>query len=365
MIDHRTARGGAAAPRRASTIAEEMGNRSGSDVTRWLVVPLVSLALVLTGCSSDQGNGDGGANAGGDNDASAGRTELKPIIELGVTEWTGSELNVAIAELLIERRLGYPVTAVEVLDIPDMLDDLESGELDAVLEIWPSSLEDPDRAAFDDDRVETLGPLGVVGQIGWYVPRYVIDADPSLATWEGYASAEVAKRFASIETGTRGRFLGTDPAYIQADEEIIEALSLPFDVVYSGSDAATASALEKAYASEEPILLYWWTPTVEVAEFDLVEVALPERDASCEADVAAGKPRSCGYSPDELFKAGAPDLAERAPDLHQFLRLFTIETDDQLAMIQAVEADGQAVETVAEDWVEENRARWEAWFEEG
>ena len=47
--------------------------------------------------------------------------------------------------------------------------------------------------SFDAGTVENLGPLGAVGKIGWWVPSYVIDENPELATWEGFSSPEAAE----------------------------------------------------------------------------------------------------------------------------------------------------------------------------
>lgn len=288
--------------------------------------------------------------------------ELKPIIELAVTDWTGARLNVAIAEQIIERRLGYPVEAVEVLDTGKMLTDISTGELDAVLELWPSSLDERDRELLASDALDQLGDLGVVGKVGWYMPRSLVEAEPELGTWEGLADPETAARFATGQTGGKGRFLGTDPGYEQFDEEIIEALDLPFEVVFSGSDDATAAEVQEAIERGDPVLLYWWTPTAEITRFDLVEVALPERDRACEADIAAGGPQRCDYPSERLLKVGWPELASTAPDLHRFLMDFELTTADQLRMIDRVENQGEAVAVVAADWIAANADRWEAWL---
>ncbi len=327
------------------------------------------LLMAVAACSSDGSDGDSAGDPAVDASsdsvvatASAARGEFKPVIELAVTDWTAARLNVAIAEQLIERRLGYPVEGVEAIDTRRMLSDLAAGDLHAVLEVWPGSLEERDREVLASGRVERLGPLGVVGKVGWFTPRSVVAADPTLADWEGLADAGVAGRFATAETAPDGRFLGTDPAYVQSDEELIEALGLPFQVVYSGSDAATAAEVERAVNADEPVLLYWWTPTAAIVRFDLVEVALPERTARCEADIAAGRPQACDYPEEPLMKLAWPGLAALAPDLHRFLGNFELTTTDQLLLIDQVENQGISVESAAGEWIDNNSDRWEKWL---
>ena len=295
-------------------------------------------------------------------EASGARTEARPTVTLGVTNWTGARLTAALAELLIERRLGYPVEVVEIGDNRQMLDDLASADLDAVLEVWPSDFLPESQARFAEATVTDLGELGVTTKSGWFVPRYLVAERPELGSWEGYQTQETARLFATAETGTRGRFLGTDPSWFQFDEQIIEALSLPFEVEYSGSEAATITELGRLTDAEEPVLLYWWTPSPEITRFDLVPVALPERTAAC-ADVAATEPQLCDYAEEAVLKLGAVDLAERLPDLYRFLSRFSLTTDQQLVMIDQVDNQGVAPSAAVEQWAEENRDRWESWLE--
>lgn len=204
-----------------------------------------------------------------------------------------------------------------------------------------------------------IGELGAIGKIGWFVPQYVIDEHPELATWEGFADPANAALFATAETGDLGRFLGTDPSYSQYDEAIIANLGLPFQVVFSGSEPATVAELDTRFAAGEPIVMYWWTPTAAVAKYELVNVALPEYTAECYADPAA---IDCDYPEDVLVKVASSQLADKAPDVLGFLEAFTITTDDQLGMLPAVEIDGEDAADVAAAWIADNEAVWSSWL---
>jgi glycine betaine/proline transport system substrate-binding protein len=318
-----------------------------------LAVILAAAALTATACGSDDGGGDGG-------DAAA--TGDKPTISLVINPWTASALNVAVAEQLIESELGYEVETVTVDENEAMFTGLADGNLDAVLEVWPSGLTDTETAFLDDGSVVDIGELGAVGEIGWFVPRYVIDDHPELATWEGYGTPETAALFATASTGDDGRFLGTDPSYSQFDEQIITNLDLPFQVEYSGSEPATVAEVDARVAASEPILLYWWTPTAAVAKYDLVKVELPAYTDECGDHAAAGDGLvDCDYPEDVLIKLASGQLEEKAPDVHAFLQAFTITTDDQLGMLPAAEIDQDPIDDVAAAWIAANEDVWKAW----
>lgn len=309
-----------------------------------IFIAAVAIALVAVACGGD---------AGGDN----------PTITLIVNPWTASRLNAEVAKNIIESELGNPVEISEVNENDAMFTGMADGTLDAVLEIWPSGVTDAETAYFDEGTVVDIGQLGAVGKIGWFVPSYVIDEHPELATWEGYSDPALAALFATAETGDKGRFLGTDPSYSQYDEQIIDNLGLPFEVVFSGSEPATVAEVDARVAANEPIVLYWWTPTAAVAKYDLINVQLPPYTDECGASAAAGDGGvDCDYPEDVLFKAASALLEEKAPDVFTFLENFTITTDDQLEMLPAVEIDGDDPAAVAAEWVANHEDTWRAWL---
>ncbi|MGI8517477.1 MAG: ABC transporter substrate-binding protein [Acidimicrobiia bacterium] len=283
----------------------------------------------------------------------------KPTINLAVNPWTAAALNVEIAKQLIEAHLGYPVEALTIDENAAMYTGMADGTVDAALENWPSGITADEQAFLDEGTVVNIGELGVIGKIGWFVPSYVIDEHPELATWEGFQDPANAALFSTAETGDQGRFLGTDPSYSQYDEAIISNLELPFQVVFSGSEPATVAELDARVAAQEPIVMYWWTPTAAVAKYDLVNVTLPEYSAECYTDPAA---IDCDYPEDVLIKLASAQLEEKAPDVFAFLSNFTITTEDQLSMLPAAEIDGEDVDVVAKEWIDANQDVWQAWL---
>jgi glycine betaine/proline transport system substrate-binding protein len=286
------------------------------------------------------------------------RSGDRPDIVLVQNAWTASALNAAIAKILIEENLGNSVE-ITAIDENTMFSGLADGDLDACLELWPSGISADEQAYLDEGSVVQIGTLGAIGQIGWYVPRYVQEQHPETATWEGFLDPELAKLFASPETGDLGRFLGTDPSYSQYDETIIENLGLPLQVVFSGSEAATVAALDSAVAGEAPILMYWWVPTAAAAKYDLVPVELPPYTDECYADPAE---IACAYPEDVLVKIASAQLAEKDPAVSNFLAWFTLTNDDQSSMLPAVEIDGQPAEEIAAQWIADHEDTWTPWL---
>ena len=170
-------------------------------------------------------------------------------ITLAVNPWTGSAVNANVAKVVLES-MGTPVELVDI-DENATWPGMDAGDLDAVLEVWPSGHVD-DYATYVTDKasVVDLGELGPVAKIGWYVPAYVLEEHPELATWEGLKDPELAALFATAETGDKGQFLMGDPSYVSYDEQIIANLELPLQFVVAGSEAAEITAVQQAVAAE-------------------------------------------------------------------------------------------------------------------
>ncbi|MEZ5341516.1 MAG: glycine betaine ABC transporter substrate-binding protein [Acidimicrobiales bacterium] len=144
---------------------------------------LLALAMVAAACGSDSDTSSGESSSGG-----GGGT-----ITLAVNPWNGSAVNVAVAKQLLESELGYEVETVEI-DENAQWAAINTGDVSASLEVWPSGhaqnvidfIDNP------DGNVVNAGLLGPVGKIGWYIPTYMVDQHPELATWEGFADPELA-----------------------------------------------------------------------------------------------------------------------------------------------------------------------------
>lgn len=301
-------------------------------------------ALLIAAC----GGGDSGRS-------SESGTET---IRLARNNWTASSIETEILKQLIETNLGNPVEIVDI-DENAMFAGMSAGDIDANVEVWPSGVTPDEQAFIDDGSVANIGLLGAVGKIGWFVPQYALDQYPQLATWEGFKDPAVAKAFATAATGGNGRFLGMDPSFSQYDEQIITNLKLPFQVQYSGSEAATMAEIEARSGNKEPLVMYYWMPSAAVGKYNLKNVALPAPTVDCAVDSA-----KCDgdYPQDTLFKIASAKLKTKDAKVFAFLEKFQLTTDDQLGLLPKIEIDKLELTAVAAEWIKNNEAVWKAWL---
>jgi len=309
------------------------------------------LALVAAGCGAQRSSSsDGGSAAGGGGGGDCG--------ELTINEqsWVGSTANVYVAKNLLENELGCTVSITKIAEIP-VFEAMADGKVDVILEDWQHT-NLYKKYAEEQKTVKQAGSLGVVGHIGWYVPKYLVDENPELATWQGVA--ENSELFQTAESGDKGQFLSGDPSYVTNDESLISTLDLNFKVIYAGGEASEIAAIQQAYAQEEPLLFYWYEPQWLNAALDFVEVKLPKRTEGCDADPDKV---SCAYPDYDLRKLVSTEFAESGSPAVQFVENFKWSNADQELVSELIAEEKMTPEDAAAQWLSDNKDKADVWLE--
>lgn len=325
---------------------------------RVVVAGLAAFTLLAAACSNVTPSGSSGSASGSGVPDNSGTT-----IKLAISPWTGSDANVALAQVLLQDKLGYTVTTKKI-DEYAQFPALANGQLDATLEVWPSGhAKDYKKYIQGNAGVVDGGKLGVIGQIGWWIPTYMLDQYPELASWEGLK--QDADLFKTAESGSAGQILDGDPSYVTFDQSIADNLGLNLKVVYAGSEAAELAALDAAYQKQGPILMYFWTPHWAQQKYDLTMIKLPEVTQAC-TDAAANDASkyACGYPQDDLYKAFNADLQTNAPAAYAFLSAMSYTNDDQNSIALDIN-NGMSPEAAAQKWIDANPSVWQPWVDAG
>lgn len=291
---------------------------------------------------------------------SACAAEEKPIIKLAANALDGSQINAEIARLILKNEMKYPVEIIQLNEV-EQWQSLANGIVHASLEVWPTRNVEGYRTFIESQgTVEFGGYSGAVGAIGWYIPAYVVEQYPALATWEGYRDPALTVIFDTPATsGTKGQFTAINPKWIQYNADIIQNLGLNLEVVFSGNVAESERMVTEALAQKKPILVYLWQPHHLNAE--MVKVALPPYTLGCYDNAEAGGV-NCDYPSDPLYKIFWSDLKIYTPPAYQMLQKFTISTSDQALMVEKIVREDKSVQAVAREWVKQNESIWQLWI---
>lgn len=285
-------------------------------------------------------------------------------IRLTLHDWTGQLITTTLMGEVL-RAAGYNVEYVQA-DYLAQFAGLETGDLHVAMEIWETTGREAMDAAIATGNVENMGPSGMQAKEEWWYPAYMAERCPGLPNWEALLDEACAEAFSTAETAPDGRYLGGPVTWGGFDEERIEALDLPFQVIHAGTDAALFAELESAIQRQDPIILWIYAPHWAPAKYDGAWIEFPEYTPECYTDPAWGlnpdMAYDCGKPFGDIWKVAWTGFEDKWPGAAAAVRAFSIDNDTMGQLITEVDLNGKTVDEVVSGWMEANPDVWQAWI---
>ncbi len=285
-------------------------------------------------------------------------------IKLTLHDWTGQLITTEIMGEVL-KKAGYSVEYVQA-DYLAQFAGLESGDLHVAMDMWETTGRDAMDAATATGKVENFGETGMQAKEEWWYPEYMKEKCPGLPNWEALKSEACAEAFSIPETAPKGRYLGGPVTWGGFDDERVEALDLPFEVIHAGTDAALFAELESAYQRQAPILLWIYAPHWAPAKYKGEWVEFPTYSKACYEDAATGvnpdAAYDCGKPFGAIWKVGWSGVKDKWPGAYAAIKAFTLNNDEMGAMITKVDLEGKKVSEVVAEWMAANEPHWSGWI---
>ena len=306
-------------------------------------------------------------------------------LHAAIADWTGGIITCEVAVGILEREMGYKVKQTVFPSGTGLWEAIAAGELDFACESWPSYAE-ADDVMFNEDliydgkvvksykgdgTVDLLGTTGIIGMSDYWIPKYTAD-ELGIKTWRDLNKHKA--KFATIETGDKGRLIGCPVAGWNChDQKRLDLLGIDFQADELGTEAAAIAEAKAAYMRKEPFLLYLWSPHWFFGEFDMVGVQLPEYK-TCEGDTftEANNWKTCGtkgwpatgWDKDYTMNYGNPATFAKAEhaDAKAFFERMKLENIDQAKMLVEVDIKKRDVKEVVNEWLDNNPDKWKSWL---
>lgn len=283
-----------------------------------------------------------------------------PII-ITIHDWTGEYVTAhLIGSVLL--KMGYNIKYQQA-DYIAQFAGLESGDLHIAPEMWETTGKQAMEASLKTGKTVDLGVTALQAKEEWWYPEYMKERCPGLPDWK--ALAKCAAVFATPETAPKGRYLGGPVTWAGFDDERVEALGIPFEVVHAGTDAALFAELKSAYERKAPFLGWVYTPHWAPIKFKGEWVEFPEYTDECYNDPKWGLnpdlPYDCGKPHGWIKKVGWKDGEKKWPCAYQAVRKFRLSNADAGRMIGEIDLDGRKLETVVKEWMDNNESTWKPW----
>ncbi|MDQ2068152.1 ABC transporter substrate-binding protein [Xinfangfangia sp. CPCC 101601] len=273
-------------------------------------------------------------------------------IKVAMLEWTGAQISAQIAGKLLEKA-GYKAEYITAGNYPHF-QGLADGEISASVEIWLNNVGEVYPKVLEAGKIEDLGSLGLKTNEGWIYPKFMEELCPALPSWEALNDPDCVAHLASPDTLPNGRFLDYPADWGSRAATIIADNNLPLTAVPSGSEGAMIAELRAAVAAKTPLVMMFWAPHFILAEVEVGWIDMPPCvDQSNE---------HCIMPPD-VNKAVWSGFSEKWPAAYEVLKALQISTEDQQAMMLAIDDKGQSLDAVTTEWIDNNEALWRPWVD--
>lgn len=290
-------------------------------------------------------------------------------IDIAEMTWPSAAALAHIHAVILERGYGCTVEIVAGDTVPTAASMISRGTPALAPELWTSSVEEAWARGINDGIVVALADAITDGTVeGWFIPRYVQEANPELTTGE----AVIARPdlFPDPEDGGKGRLYSCPPGW--ACELSTSALYEAFDMeakgwnLFSpGSGGALDASIARAFTREEPILFYYWGPTSILGKFDAVQLDLgPIRPDvfACNTDTnCTDAPGVTAYPSSPAVIGAAAWLPREAPAVAEYMAKAGL-TNAQISalLVYGDENKADAAET-ARNFLRTEEALWTSW----
>jgi glycine betaine/proline transport system substrate-binding protein len=319
---------------------------------RWLCAALAVGVVAVLGVSSSAVAGAGAAKCGS--------------MTFDENAWAGATANVYVLKYVLEKNLGCKVNVAKLPESTPLFQAMADGKVDVVLEDWNNIQLKVNRHFVTKEKsIVNLGPSGVVGHIGWFIPTYLMKQHPEFKTWRGLKGKE--SLFKSPESGSQGMFLGGDPTYVQKDAQLIKVLGLNFKFVSVGAEPAQVARWTQLYKQKKQVIFYWYTPQYLNSVYELSEVMLPKRSKNC---VDSYSPKlgsnlqqyNCAYGQTIIEKLISAKFAKSGSPAVPVIKRWKWTADDQNFVANLIAGEHMDPTKAAEKWVKANPGKVKAWL---
>ncbi len=211
----------------------------------------------------------------------AGSAQAQECGEVTITEmdWGSAIIVTQVAKFLLEQGYGCSVTTVPSASVPALASVSETGKPDIITELWTNGAPAYVPLLEAGKINELTRVLSDGGLEGLFIPVYLAEAHPELTTIEGVLANPdlVGNRMHNCPVGWNCQTVATNVAkgggFAAAGIE---------DFVHGSGETLTAS-IGAAYAAKEPWFGYYWTPSLVMGKFPMVQVDLGPHDPSKQA----------------------------------------------------------------------------------
>ncbi|WP_086053954.1 ABC transporter substrate-binding protein [Pseudoruegeria sp. SK021] len=286
--------------------------------------------------------------------------------EVTMTEmnWASSAVVTAVSKFLMEQGYGCSVVTVPSSTTPAMVSVAETGKPDILSELWINGTPSYNELQ-DAGKITTLADVLSDGGVeSWWVPQYLVDEHPELATVEGIlANPElVGGRFHNCPDGWACKNTNLDLA---RNFGVIDA---GIEIFQHGSGETLATSIASAFENQEPWFGYYWAPTAILGKYPMVSVEMgvpyDEEIFLCAADGDCSAEGKTDWPVGPVKTIVTTDFADREPEIAELMSHVAFTNAQMGEVLAWKEANNGSNEEAAVFFLTTFPEVWSEWLSE-
>ena len=255
--------------------------------------------------------------------AVAASAEAQECGQVSIAEmnWASAGIAAHVDKIILENGYGCTVTLVAGDTMPTFASMNEKAEPDMAPELWVNSVRTALNAAVKDGRlIEAARILSEGGVEGWWIPKFIADANPEIRTVRDALSRP--DLFPAPDNPSRGAIhncpAGWNCQISTANLfRALEAQKAGFELVDTGSAAGLDGSIAEAFENKTGWLGYYWAPTAILGKYEMTLLSFgvdhdrAEWD-SCSAVPDCPAPKVNSYPVSDVYTVVTRSFAQKA-----------------------------------------------------
>lgn len=293
----------------------------------------------------------------------AGSAQAQECGEVTITEmdWGSAIIVTQVAKFLLEQGYGCSVTTVPSASVPALASVSETGKPDIITELWTNGAPAYVPLLEAGKINELTRVLSDGGLEGLFIPVYLAEAHPELTTIEGVLANPdlVGNRMHNCPVGWNCQTVATNVAkgggFAAAGIE---------DFVHGSGETLTAS-IGAAYAAKEPWFGYYWTPSLVMGKFPMVQVDLGPHDPSkqaCNSDKDCASPTMQSWPSSVVTTVVTSEFESSHPAETDLMRNLSFTNEMMNSLLAWQDAESASGDETAVYFLSTQQELWGSWI---
>jgi len=282
-------------------------------------------------------------------------------VSLMQADWGSAQIVSEVAKFLMQQGYGCEVSTVPLSTNPALASVAETGEPDVLTEIWTNGAPAYEGLVESGKIVPVTEVLSDGGVEGFFVPDYLLEEHPVLATIEGVRANPdlVGNRFHNCPEGW---------TCLNVSNNLLKAGGLVdagIENFVHGSGETLAASIAAAYENKEPWFGFYWAPTSVLGKYPMTLVDMgphdPEKHA-CNIEEDCANPAMSAFPRSVVVTVLSEDFMAENADISELMANLSFTNAQMGETLAWVEDNSASYEEGAVHFLTTHKDVWGAWL---